>query len=65
MSGSLIKTDQQEEDTSERIKSFVRDNFNIEDIRELELRPEDDDSDEEEDEFLKSRHMRIDEMYDI
>lgn len=44
---------------------FVRDNFNIDDIRDLVLRPEDDDSDEEEDEFLNNKYTKIDEIYDI
>ena len=44
---------------------FVRDNFNIDDIRDLVLRPEDDDSDEEEDEFLNNKYTKFDEIYDI
>ena len=66
MSGTMLRTDQQEEDTSERIKNFVKENFNIEDIRELELRPEDDisDDDGDEDQF-KRNHMKISDLYDI
>ena len=65
MSGTLVKTDANEEDNSERIKMFIRENFNIEDIKDLVLRPEDDDSDEEEDEFLNNKRTTIDEIYDI
>jgi len=40
--------------------------FNVDDIRELELRPADSESDDEDDPGTpKNRHCRIDELYDI
>mmetsp|Transcript_13448 Transcript_13448/g.18392 ORF Transcript_13448/g.18392 Transcript_13448/m.18392 type:complete len:97 (-) Transcript_13448:3520-3810(-) len=65
MSGSLIRTDHLEENTSERIKNFVLEKFSVNDIRELELRPEDSESDDDDDTFKSTRHKKIDELYDI
>ena len=55
-------------DPSERIKNFIWDKFNVEDIRELEIKPIDEDSqDEESEETPKTNKHRktIDELYDI
>mmetsp|Transcript_11378 Transcript_11378/g.14334 ORF Transcript_11378/g.14334 Transcript_11378/m.14334 type:complete len:97 (-) Transcript_11378:2894-3184(-) len=65
MSGSLIRTDHLEENTSERIKNFVLEKFSVNDIRELELQPEDSESDDDDDTFKSTRYKKIDELYDI
>ena len=57
------------EDPSDRIKNFVWEKFNIDDIRELELRPVEEESDDEEDLANNSKEMiqyrKIDELFDI
>ena len=54
-------------DPSERIKNFVWEKFNVEDIREIELRPADEDSADESEETPKAdkKRNKIDELYDI
>ena len=55
-------------DPSERIKAFVWEKFNVEDIREIELRPADEDSADESEEtpkMVKKKRPKIDELYDI
>ena len=48
ISGSLLKTENiVNNEYKERIKNFIFEKFDVEDIRELEMRPESDDSDED------------------
>jgi len=62
-SGSLLQTDLQQ---SDRIRNFVQAKFNVEDIRELELKPVDSDDDEDDDDAAKNTPgQKIDELYDI
>lgn len=55
------------QDASNRIRNFMWDQFNVEDIRELELRPVDSESEDEDeaDNQPKRQRTRIDELYDI
>lgn len=53
-------------DPSERIKNFVWEKFNVDDIRELELIPIEEDSADESEMTPKMKKLRkIDELYDI
>lgn len=50
MSGSLIKTENiVNNEYKERIKNFIWEKFDVEDIRELEMRPLEGESDDDED----------------
>ena len=66
MSGTLLKTDAVTNDQSDRIRNFIWEKFNIDDIRELELRPDDESDDDDDPETPKSSiGQKIDELYDI
>ena len=48
MSGTLIKTEHLVDgEQNDRINNFIFEKFNVEDIRELEMRPEDSESDDD------------------
>ena len=55
------------DEASDRIKNFVWAKFNLDDIRELELRPVGEESDDDDDMNSKemTQHRKIDELYDI
>jgi len=68
-SGTLLKTDAVINDESDRIRNFIWEKFNVDDIRELELRPDDSSDEEEEDDECETPKakpgQKIDELYDI
>ena len=54
--------------TCERIQNFISEKFNVENIRELELRPADEESEEEDEDLTpkqKIQYPKIDDVYDI
>ena len=62
----MMATDQLIQEPTNRIRNFMWDKFNVEDIRQLELRPIDSDSEDEDDlDPTQKRWKTIDELYDI
>ena len=62
---TLMTTDQFVVDQSMRIRNFMWEQFNVDDIRELELRRADSESEEEDGDVTPKRRTKIDELYDI
>ena len=64
---TVVETEQIIQDPKERIQNFVREKFNIEDIRELELRPLDEESEGDETPTNTDRvdHQKLDNIYDV